>query len=479
MIDALDILATMTPADFATANARADLHAFVQSSLAGFKSGWFHRDICARLQRFSERVARAESPRLLLMAPPRHGKSFMAAERLPVWHLGHNPDHEVAVASYGLAVAQDRTKAARDLAMSELVSDVFPDLLVSTDSRAKASWALAGHKGKVQAVGVNGPLTGRGAHILILDDLVKDHAAAMSAQQRDSVWDWFLSTGYTRLAPGGGILGIMTRWHEDDWAGRVLFELAHEGWDVIRYPALATTDEPHRQAGDALHPDRFPADALERIREALGTRIFQALYQQEPSTPGGSVWLESWWQHWTTDPDQAGQDGYMAAPPGKANVVQSWDLTFKAGGTSYVVGHVWVKHGGRFYLIDEYRGKWGFVETKARIESAVRQYPRTKRILIEDKANGPAIMDALRGTLGNRLVPVQPDGSKVARAHAVAGLIEAGRVVIPDPASAPWVHGFLTECTEFPTGAHDDRVDTVSQALRYLSKRHTLRVGHL
>lgn len=479
MLDPLDILGSLDVADLAAAERRENLIDYVIDSLPGYQAGWFHRDVCARLERFSAAVARGESPRLIIEAPPRHGKSFMASERFPCWHMGKHPDHEIVVAGYGLAIAQDRTKAARDLAVGDYHRSVFPEFEVSRDTAAKANWQLQGKQGSLRAVGRSGPLTGRGAHILILDDLVKDYADALSPLQRDAVWNWYLSTAYTRLAPGGGIIIIMTRWHEDDLAGRVQLEQAKENWEVVSYPAIAERREPHRQPGDALHPDRFPIEALEKIKTALGSHVFGALYQQRPTSPGGTVWRRDWFKYWTRDKVTAdAHDNYITAPAKWGQVIQSWDLTFKKTERgSFVVGQVWAKRGADYYLLDEVRGRWGFVETKAQILALQKRWKNTRKILIEDKANGPAIMDALRGDLGRKIKAVEPDGSKEARAHAVAGMIEAGNVYLP--ADAVWVDDWLDECSSFPTAPNDDRVDCAGQALRYMSKSKPVLIGHL
>lgn len=480
-LDALDIAGNIDPQDFEACELRHDLVAYTAAHTPDYHAGWFHRDLATKLEKFSADVAAKRSPRMLIEAPPRHGKSRLTSECYPPWHLGKYPQHEIVVAGYGLAIAQDRTKAARDLALSETNEIIFPWARVSRDSSAKANWQLEGYKGSLRAVGQTGPLTGRGAEILILDDLVKDYAAALSPLQRDAVWNWYLSTAYTRLAPGGGIIIIMTRWHDDDLAGRALLEQADEGWEIVSYPAIATRDEKHRKVGEALHPERFPLEDLQKKKRALGSAIFQALYQQSPTSPGGSVWKEAWFNFWTSDKGKVKADPrFKVRPSSFGAIYQSWDLTFKATKSgSYVVGQVWGKRGSDLYLLDEVRGRWGFVETKAQIEATLKRWPATRKVLIEDKANGPAIIDALRGSLGRKIKAVQPDGSKIARAHAVAGVLESGRVYLPDPDAVPWVSDYVEEVCLFPVGANDDRVDSTSQFLRYAAKTRPILAGHL
>jgi hypothetical protein len=297
-LSSLDRLeAALTLAD-STDAARRHLLPFVQQTHPDYIAGWVHREICARLEAFSQAVARQEAPRLLLSLPPRHGKSVIASERYPVWHLGHYPDHEIVVAGYALKPARDRVREARKVVTSEASRRVFPELSMSSDIRSKTDWRTTAGGG-CYATGCTGSLTGSGATVLVIDDPHKDWAESYSALKRDAVWDWYCSTAYTRLAPGGGVLGIWTRWHEDDLAGRLLDRAGDEGWEVINYPAIAVEDERHRSAGDALHEARWPLERLAKRKSLLTTRMWEALFLGQPSSPGGSVWQRHWWRHWT------------------------------------------------------------------------------------------------------------------------------------------------------------------------------------
>ena len=227
-----------------------------------------------------------ESPRgSSSLPPPRHGKTFIVSQRWPIWHLAQYPGHEVACASYAAELANDNSREARSVARSAEVAELFPDI---RPQKQKKSWFAdykradvdkielwkVGNGGSYKAVGVGGPLTGRGCHILIIDDPIKDAAEANSATKREAVWQWYCSTARTRVAPGGGVLVMMTRWHEDDLVGRLL-NLAKKDpdadqWIVINFPAIAHEDEEHRQAGEPLHEERWPLKALRTLKSTVG-----------------------------------------------------------------------------------------------------------------------------------------------------------------------------------------------------------------
>lgn len=304
---------------------------------------------------------------------------------------------------------------------------------------------------------------------LIIDDPFKDRAEADSPTIREKVWDWYTSTLYTRLAPGGGIILIQTRWHTDDLAGRLLqAEASGDGdkWRVVNFPAIAEADEPHRKQGEALHPERYPLEQLLKIKAAIGTRDWEALYQQHPTPEGGTIFHEEWLKYWL--PKDL---------PNFDQMVLSWDMTFKEGDASdFVVGQAWGRKGGDFYLVDQMRGRWGFTDTMEQFKRLAEKYPQATRKLVEDKANGPAVIDSLKHHISG-IIPVEPDGSKVARAHAVTALFEAGNVYIPDPSLFPWVWEYITELTQFPSVAHDDQVDATTQALRHFGKHPGMNIN--
>jgi len=295
----------------------------------------------------------------------------------------------------------------------------------------------------------------------IIDDPFKNDEEASSATYRDKVWKWYQSTFRTRLAPGGAIVLVMTRWHEDDLAGRLIKEMRAGGeqWVILNMPALAEENDPlGRAVGEPLWPEHgFDKPWAVSLKRTLGTYFWEALYQQHPSTPEGEILKRAWWKY------------YRVLPYDIQYVIQSWDMTFKdTDGTDFVVGQVWGLRGADKYLLDQVRARMDFPTTIEAVKALTRKWPQSMAIYIEDKANGPAVISTLRGKI-HGIIPVEPMGSKIARVAAVSPQVEAGNVFLPDPNIAPWVQDFVEECAKFPKGAHDDQVDSMSQALLKMS----------
>jgi predicted phage terminase large subunit-like protein len=286
-----------------------------------------------------------------------------------------------------------------------------------------------------------------------VDDPIKDWTEALSETRRNSVWDWFGSTAYTRLAPGGGVLIIQTRWHQDDLSGRLLEQQKRgEGdtWDLLTFPAIAEEQEQFREKGEPLHFDRYPLPALLQIKGVIGSKAWNSLYQQKPSATEGEIIKRSWFKLLDVMPDHYDQ------------IIISVDATFKeASESDYVAIQVWGKLGLNYYLIDTIKKRMGFTDTCIAIKLFHSRYPNAT-IIIEDKANGSAIIETLRREITG-VVSVNPQGGKESRAMAVTGLIEGGNVYISR--FVAWLEDFLSECAAFPSGAHDDQVDAMTQAL--------------
>lgn len=450
-------------------HARQYLADFTLYTYPTYLMGWFHKEVCEALDKFLEDVLAKKSPRLILTAPPRHGKSELVSRRFPAFAFGRCPDLQIIATSYGADLAQRFNRDVQRIIDDDTYRTLFPETTlngrnVRTDSRnafirTSDLFEIVNHKGAYRSCGVGGGITGTGADILIIDDPIKDRAEANSPTVRANVYDWYTSTAYTRLSPGGGVIVMNTRWHEADLTGQLLSKMqSEEGdtWQVINYPAIAEHDEPHRKTGEPLHAERYPLDALNRIRAAVGERDWAALYQQHPVPDGGGLFKEQWIQYYR-----------QADLPSKFDkLVTSWDMTFKDGaGSDYVVGQVWGRAGAKFYLLDQVRGQMDFVKTKAAFVSLAEKWPHAVRKLVEDKANGPAIISELRDKVAG-IIPITPKESKEARAYAVSTLWEAHNVYIPDPQETKWVgRDFIPELLSFPAGAHDDQVDAMTQAL--------------
>lgn len=423
-----------------------------------------HLDI---LDKALQDVSEGRLKRLIVTMPPRHGKSERVSKKFPAWHVGRNPGDEIILASYSIDLSRGFSRIARDTLIEH--QSVF-GVEVDKNNQSAESWGIAGHRGGVSAAGVGGPITGKGAKIAIVDDPVKNAEEANSEVMREKVWEWYTSTLYTRLTPDGRIIIVMTRWHEDDLVGRLLKKEQEEieagthvgeRWTVINFPALAEeNDYLGRKPGEPLWPEfGFDADRLQQIKNDVGSYVFNALYQQRPSAMEGAMLKRHWWQYYDFDPAKAKFD----------EMLQSWDCTFKdSDGSDYVVGQVWGRIGAEKYLLDQVRDRMDINATMQAIVNLSAKWPKATLKLIEDKANGPAVIQMLRRKIGG-MVPVNPEGGKIARVSAVAPEIEAGNVYLPS--GKPWVQDFIEECAAFPKGAHDDQVDAMSQALNRLQYR--------
>lgn len=454
--------------------ASTTLIGFMFATSPTYQMGWVHAEICGELENFLAAVRRKESPRLLLTMPPRHGKSEIASRRFPAYALGRDPDLSFIATSYSADLASRMNRDVQRIIDDEVYRAIFPGTRLcgknSGDGiRTADLFEIVGHRGVYRSAGVGGGITGMGGDIILIDDPIKDRAEADSPTIRNRVWDWYTSTLYTRLAPGGGIIVIQTRWHMDDLAGRLL-EAQRTGqgdaWRVVNFPAIAEENEPYRKAGEALHPERYPLEQLQAIRAAIGSRDWAALYQQRPAPDGGAIFRAEWLRFWLP----------KDLPQSFDRLCISWDMTFKDGDDSdYVVGQVWGRKGADFFLLDQVRGRMGFTATLSAFRALADKWPQAQRKLVEDKANGPAVIDSLRHAVPG-IIPVEPDGSKLARAHAVTTFFEAGNVHIPHPSVCGWVADYVAELTSFPAAAHDDQVDATTQALRDMQSHRALNI---
>lgn len=392
---------------------------------------------------------------------PTHN-SQRVSRRYPLWTLTHNPNTRIAIVSYSHAVARRWGRTIRD----DITTHPDLGLTIRPDLSAQHEWQLAGAQGGVYTTGIGGSLTGRPVDLLIIDDPIKDREQADSTIYRNRVWDWWTDVASTRLAPGAPVILILTRWHQDDLAGRLLNAPDGHRWKLLNIPAQAETsnDPLGRKPGEWLQSSRRrTTKQWEAIKQQAGSRTFNSLYQGHPSPPGGTIFNRD---HWIIDPHptwQADNNQQHWVPSGQ--VFTSWDLTFKSGEhTDWVVGQVWQHDGAVLRLLDQARGRWSFTATCQHMQQLAARWPQATAHLVEDKANGPAVIDALHHTLPG-LVPVQPQGGKESRANVVQPLVEAGNVHLPG--YEPWCDDLIEECAGFPNATHDDQVDALTQALTW------------
>jgi len=408
--------------------------------------------VCSNL----EEVERGILKRLMIYLPPRHGKSMSCTETFPSYFIGKNPERRVIEVSYGDDLARRFGKFNRQK-IEEFGNEIFR-VQVAKDQASMTNFDIEGHRGGMISVGVGGPITGQGADLLLIDDPIKNREQADSETYREKIWSEWQNTLRTRLHPNAAVILIITRWHEDDLAGRLLNpEYGEvEDWEIVSLPAEAEAgDLLGRDIGEPLWPEHgFDKHWMNSTKAAVGSRAWNALYQQRPTPAEGSLLKRGWWQWYDKPPDKFDR------------VVQSWDCSFKdSDGSDYVVGQVWGMKGIDCYLLDQVRGRMDMPTTVEAVEMVSEKWPDTKRKFIEDKANGPAVMQILSRKLSG-IIAVNPEGGKLARASAVSPHIESGHVFLPKFYS--WAQDFVEEAAAFPNGQHDDQVDAMTQAINQL-----------
>lgn len=464
--------------------AASSFREFVHFVKPDYQESWHHTLIVDRL----EKLMHQKDQRVMISLAPRHGKSELVSRQFPCYFLGRNPDKEVIACSYSSGLATIFSRDVQRIMESEKYMNVFPDTIMGGTERAKELehhlarsrrtsdfFEIVGNRGKFMSSGVGGAITGRGGDLLLLDDPVKNSEEADSEVYREKIWSWYNSTFYTRAEKGANILLIMTRWHRDDLAGRLLKEMANGGdqWEVIELPAINVNGPNHydpRNEGEALWPDKYPLDRLNVIKRQLGPRDWSSLYQSNPIIEGGNIIKEDWIQYYS-------QLDFDVHKWRSCRLITSWDVSFKETGKSYVVGVVLAEHEGKFYLVDIYREKAGMVETIKAVQEMSKKYPKCRSILIEDKANGTGIIDILRAK-GGKITPVTPDLSKDERLHSVSPIFEAGDFYLP--ANHPKSKDIVEELISFPQSENDDIVDAISQGLNKfmtLSGLHRLKAS--
>ena len=412
------------------------------------------------------RAVKGESPRQIWNLPSRMGKTSILRWGV-VWGLDRSPGSRWIWTTYGDQLAHESAAWVRD-AMREHAGDLRVQL---QSDRQKADRFLTPEGGGVLGAGVNAAIIGFGCGDgggLIMDDPMKNWQEEHSQAVRDRLWEQYLGTLRHRLDDEAApIIVCHARWHEDDISGR-LVEAMQEGtgeeFEVIELPALAEEgrhDPLGREPGEVLEPERFKLEAVKARHLAMGSYLTAGLEQQRPSSPTGAIIKRDWWQFYGTSP--GGFKGLPVLPSRANDWLVSMDTSFKdTSSADYCVLQVWARAGADFYLVDQVRDRMSYVAAKRAVQALHDKYPQARRILIEDTANGPAIISDLRRDVPG-LVARPAKGSKESRLHAVSGYIEAGNVHLP--AGVPWLSDYIDELVTFPGVSHDDQVDATTQAL--------------
>jgi predicted phage terminase large subunit-like protein len=409
-----------------------------------------------------EAVERGEIRRLVVNLPPRHSKSTLAAILFPIWCLGRSRRRSVIIAAYSDELARDHGRAARDLTLQPVYRAIFgPDACLSDDSQSAGRFSnRAG--GSCFYLGAGGPVIGRGADVFVCDDLIRDAIEARSAVAKANVETWFKTSVLTRLAPGGRVVVASTRWAVDDLAGRLLAEDA-KAWRLLKLRAVS-------EEGAPLWPCRYSAEELEATKRAVGSRVWNALYQQEPQSEESLIFKTDWLRF------------YDSAPTDLSSVVLSLDTAFKTSATAdFSAGVVVGKTtGGDFYVLAAWRDRCEFGDLTRKVYELAAAW-KPSRTLIEDRASGQSLIQELRRDARISVEPISPRGDKLARAVSVSPIAEAGRLYLPRPGTSAAADALLDELASFPDGAHDDLTDSLTQGLQWLrdagASWRFLRVG--
>lgn len=452
--------------------ARKSLIHFTTRTKQDFVTGWFNILIAKELQQFYQDVVDGKQPRLMIFAPPRSGKSELFSRRFPAWAFGQNPNLQIIACSYSADLASRMNRDVQKIMSDDEYFEIFKESSLSKKRTSTLSsqplmnseiFEIAGHHGAYRSAGVGGGITGMGADIAIIDDPVKDAKEANSKTVRDSIWDWYTTTLYTRLSPSSGILLGMTRWHEDDLAGRLIERAKSDGdnWRIVKFPAIAEEDEEFRREGEPLHPERYDLNRLHNIKKAVGSQAWNALYQQRPSNKGGGIIKGSWFGR------------YKVPPIIKLKAIYADTAQKTKQHNDYSVFIVAGKGvDGKVYILDLVRGKWEAPELEQALKDiwAKHKAKRDTGVLtkanIEDKASGTGLIQTIKRNSQIPIHPIQVDADKYTRVLSVQGYIESGYVMIPD--NAPWVSDFIGECEAFTatdSHAHDDQVDALVMAI--------------
>lgn len=403
-------------------------------------------------------VVRGKCKRLIVSMPPRHGKSQMISRYFPFWYLGRHPDKRIILASYSHDFAA--SWGNKLLAHFREHGEAMFDTRLNPKLQRGDEFEFLGHDGGFKAVGIGGGGMGRGADILIIDDPIKNPEEALSQTIREKHWDWYTTAAESRLEPGGTVILVMTRWHYDDLAGRIIaYSKEHgEHWDIIDLPALAeTNDILGREEGEALWPARYDRADLEQKRRLNGSFWFSALYQQKPIAGEYQIFKEEYWRF------------YSGLP--KENIIFTvtfWDTAFKSGEMNdYSVGLTMAVTDRHFYVVGMYRGKPTFEQLK---QAVLQQYQAFKpdKILIEDAASGQSLLQELKFSREKLPIKAVAPENKEIKAHRVSAQFENNRVYLRE--GAQYNGDIITELAAFPSGAHDDIVDCFTGCIEYLSR---------
>lgn len=450
--------------------ARKDFYVFRQF-LGGeyFVKSWLHRDICYKLTQFYDKLMKGERPKMILSMPPQHGKSFAVYDFIS-WVFGKNPNFRIMYTSASDSLCKRANRAQRRTFLDPKYKRIFHDY-TTQDRDIQFNFDLIelnGYRGSFRTATCGGTIVGETLDLGVIDDPVKGREAANSANQREIIFNWFTNDFYTRFSRDAGFIMILTRWHVDDLAGRLIDHFG-DSIEVIKYKAIAEQDEEHRKAGEALFPELKPLSFLEERRSIMQAKgkngEWASLYQQEPFLIGGNVIKSTWFQS-VSRPHRI-LHSYIFADTAQ-KIKERNDFT--------VFQHWGKGDDGKIYLLHQLRGKFEAPELKRRAKAFWQECNKSqyvtddapiRALMIEDKSSGTGLIQELKEEAQIPVVGIQREKDKYTRLLDILSYIEAGYVCILE--GADYVSAFLSECEEFTpddSHAHDDQIDCLIDAVK-------------
>lgn len=447
---------------------------------------WFVvEEVHVLISRHIEKLRTGEIDRLMVMMPPRTGKSLTTSELLPAWWAGHFPGDKILHTSYASTLVEKFGRKIRNLIMDPAYQEIFPETEVAKDSRASAQWGTT-KGGEYNAVGVGGGVAGKGGNLLLVDDPVSEQDM-FSKTTHDAVWEWYGAGFYTRRQPDrNAILVTMTRWRTEDLCGHLLADAATkvgaDQWTVLKIPAIldqetadllnTCSNDPHisaphhYKAGDSFSPRRWSLLELNRTKHTISRKAWASLYLQSPTEEEGGILLRDGWRLWADEKQLPDFDYTLQAYDTAFDTKEENDFSARV-----TFGVFRRSHDGKMcaMVLERFKERVAFPDLLSEALTSYSEY-RPDRIIIEKAASGTPLIQELRKR-GVPVSPVPPVGSKIARAHAATILLEQGVVYYPD---RKWARDLIDSCAEFPNGAHDDDVDALVHGLNFLRRMFLL-----
>ncbi len=441
-----------------------------------YEMNWHHEVMCDKLQKWINKEIR----NLMIFMPPRHGKSELASKRTPAYILGINPNAEIIGCSYSAELASKFNRDVQRVMDEEEYKLCFPKTQLNNSNirtvagsylRNSDVFEVVGHKGIYRSAGIGGGVTGIGGDYIIVDDPIKNAEQAASITMRNKVWDWYTSTLFTRQEKKASMLLILTRWHEDDLAGRLL-KLQPDKWDVLTLPAIAEQKKHSldiRETGDALWANKYDLDELSNIKDTVGSRVWSSLYQQRPAPEDGGIIKTNWFDI-ENSIDDVFKEIKVQRPPMNFYVDTAYTEKTKNDPSGFLATFFYKNI---LYVCDAETVHKEFPDLLKFVNVFVERnnYTSASRVLIEPKASGLSVIQAARQEMNlNVIAAPTPKDSKTTRTYANQAFMEAKRVKLIKGA---WNDAFLLELAQFPNGAHDEYVDLLNMAIQDVQQPQT------